>query len=264
MKERIRNFDLRQIADSGQCFRMKMTDEDHAVVVAKERVLEIRHVTDDLFEFDCPASDFDDIWRPYFDLDTDYQAFINSIPKEDEFLLKAARESSGIRILRQDPFEMLISFIISQRKSIPAIRSSVEKLCRMCGNEIRDGFYSFPDPKALSQLSDVDLASCSLGYRTEYVRDAALSVYSGDAELKNLGTLSDEELFEALTALKGVGRKVANCVMLFGFHRIGAFPVDVWMQRVMDEHYDGRFPVEMYDGFAGVMQQYLFYYRRNQ
>ncbi len=264
MIKEIRNFNLRQIADSGQCFRMKMTDEEHAVVVAMGRVMEVRHVKDDSFEFDCSAADFNDVWSPYFDLDTDYGVFIKSIPGDDAFLLKAATESSGIRILRQDPFEMLITFIISQRKSIPAIRTSVEKLCRMCGNEIRDGFYSFPDAKALAQLSDVDLASCSLGYRTEYVRNAAQSVFRGDTDPDILASLSDEELFEALTSLKGVGKKVANCVMLFGFHRIGAFPVDVWMQRVIDEQYGGHFPLERYDGFAGVMQQYLFYYRRNK
>ena len=264
MTKKIKNFDLKQIAESGQCFRMKMTDESHAVVIAKDRVLEIRQTGGDTFEFDCSEAEFNDIWVSYFDLDTDYGAFIAGIPKEDEFLLKAARKSAGIRILRQDPFEMLISFIISQRKSIPAIRTSVERLCRLCGNEIRDGFYSFPEPKALSQLSEVDLSSCALGYRTEYVREAASSVYRGDTDPEKLAKLSDDELFEALTALKGVGKKVANCVMLFGFHRIGAFPVDVWMQRVMDEHYGGRFPVERYEGFAGVMQQYLFFYRRNQ
>lgn len=264
MIKKIRNFDLKMIADSGQCFRMKMTDKDHAVVIAKDRVLEIRAVKPGVFEFDCSETEFNDIWNSYFDLDTDYDAFIAAVPKEDGFLKKAAEFGSGIRILRQDPFETLISFIISQRKSIPAISASIGKLCRMCGNEIREGFYSFPEPKALSQLSDIDLAQCSLGYRAEYVREAAKSVYRGDTDLNMLQTLSDEDLFEALTSLKGVGKKVANCVMLFGFHRIGAFPVDVWMQKVIDEHYDGHFPVERYEGYAGVMQQYLFYRIRNE
>ena len=243
---------------------MKMTDEDHAVNIAMGKVLEIRHIGSDTFEFDCSEEEFNDIWSSYYDLETDYDSFIRSIKEEDTFLKNAASASSGIRILRQDPFEMLISFIISQRKSIPAIRSSVEKLCRLCGNEIRDGIYSFPEPKSLSQLSDVDLASCSLGYRAGYVREAALSVYRGDLNMEKLATLSDEDLFEALVSVRGVGKKVANCVMLFGFHRINAFPVDVWMQRVADEHYGGRFPVESYEGYAGVMQQYMFFYRRGR
>ncbi len=239
-----------------------MTDDDHAVNIAKNRLLEIRHVAGDEFEFDCSESEFNDIWVDYFDLKTDYGSFISSIPKDDSFLRKASDYGSGIRILKQEPFETVITFIISQRKSIPAIRTSVEKICRLCGNEIRDGFYSFPDAKALSEVSDKDLAECSLGYRMDYVRSAAQSVYHGLVDLEKLKCLSDEDLFQELSSLRGVGKKVANCVMLFAYHRIGAFPVDVWMERVIEEEYGGHFPLERYEGYAGIMQQYMFYYRR--
>ncbi len=263
MEKKIRNFDLRQIAESGQCFRMTMTADDTAVNIAKGRVLRIRQTGDERFDFDCSEDEFNHVWKDYFDLDTDYGAFIRSIPEDDLFLGRAAKEGSGIRILRQEPFETLITFIISQRKSIPAIKTSVEKLCRLCGDRIGDGIYSFPEAKAVSNLSDRELSDCSLGYRSEYVRQAAESVYRKDTEPEKLKDLSDEELFEELTGLRGVGKKVANCVMLFGFYRIGAFPVDVWMERVINEYYDGHFPLERYEGYAGVMQQYMFYYRRN-
>lgn len=263
MIRHIDNFDLRQIADSGQCFRMKMADEDHAVIVAHGRVLEVRHIKDNAFEFDCMESDFNDIWSEYFDLDTDYGRFTGSIPESDRFLSAAASYGSGIRILKQDKFETLITFIISQRKNIPAIKASVEKLAFLCGDEISKGIFAFPSSKAIAELSDEDLRRCSLGYRAEYVRRAAVSVYHGDISLDNLCKLSDDDLFKSLTDFYGVGAKVANCVMLFAYHRIDAFPVDVWISRVIGEKYGGSFPLENYSGFAGVIQQYMFYYGRS-
>ena len=261
MVEKIKNFDLKQIEESGQCFRMKMTDDNHAVNVAKGRILEIRRITDDTFEFDCSGEEFNNIWYDYFDFGTDYESFISSVPEDDVFLKKAVRAGKGIRILKQDPFETLITFIISQRKSIPAIKTSVEKLCRICGNEITDGIYAFPDAKAIAELSEEDLGSCSLGYRAEYVRNAAMMVHRGELDLSVINNLSDEELLQRLKTVRGVGDKVANCVMLFAYHRIAAFPVDVWIKRMVDTYYNGRFPVERYPGYAGIMQQYMFYYR---
>jgi len=258
----LKNFDLKQIEESGQCFRMKMTDDDHAVIVAGGKILEIRHITDDMFEFDCSEEEFNNIWYGYFDLGTDYEAFISTIPKKDVFLQKAAQAGRGIRILRQEPFETLITFIISQRKSIPAIKTGVERLCSICGNLITDGIYAFPDPKAVAELSESDLSSCALGYRAPYVRNAAEMVYRGGFDLSAVSELEDEALLEKLKTLKGVGDKVANCVMLFAYHRIGAFPVDVWISRMVEEHYKGHFPLERYEGYAGVMQQYMFYYRK--
>lgn len=264
IRKNLRNFDLAQIADSGQCFRMKMTDSEHAVVVAHGRILELRHISDNEFEFDCSDEDFKNIWNDYFDLDTDYSRFIAAIPADDTFLTEAAAFGSGIRILQQDPFETLITFIISQRKNIPAIKASVEKLAYLCGDEIADGIYAFPSPKAIADLSDEDLKRCSLGYRAEYVRRAASLVYHGDVVLSDLCKLSDSELFDVLMTFYGVGKKVANCVLLFAYHRIGSFPVDVWIQRVTDEKYAGCFPLDLYKGFAGVIQQYMFFYGRSR
>ena len=262
MIQNLKNFDLKQIEESGQCFRMKMTDDSHAVVVARGKILEIRHVTGDTFEFDCSGEDFDNIWYDYFDLGTDYEAFISTIPKKDLFLQKAAQAGRGIRILRQDPFETLITFIISQRKSIPAIKTSVERLCRICGNLITDGIYAFPEAGALADLSESDLSSCALGYRAPYVRNAAEMVCRGGFDLSAASQLEDKALLERLKTLKGVGDKVANCVMLFAYHRTGAFPVDVWISRIVDEYYQGHFPLDRYEGYAGIMQQYMFYYRK--
>ncbi len=260
----IENFDLKQIAESGQCFRMNMSDDKTAQLTAFGRVLQITDRGGGDFGFSCREEEFDEIWSGYFDLETDYGRIIASIDPGDRFLVRAAGCGSGIRILRQDPFETLISFIISQRKNIPAIKSSVEKLCRTCGEKITDEIHAFPSAKAIFSLSDKELSECSLGYRTSYVREAAERVALGQTDLYSLSDLGDGELFEELTAFKGVGKKVANCVMLFAYHRIASFPRDVWIGRIEEEYYNGTFPESRYDGYAGVLQQYMFYSVRNR
>ncbi|MBO5551693.1 MAG: DNA-3-methyladenine glycosylase 2 family protein [Lachnospiraceae bacterium] len=260
---RIENFDLNQIAESGQCFRMQIQGPDRARVVARGRVLEIEKKDKMDYSFSCTEDEFNDIWRTYFDLETDYGHFTDSIDPEDEFLRKAASYGSGIRILRQEPFETLISFIISQRKNIPAIRSSVEKLSRLCGDRIGDDIYAFPEASAIAGLSEKELGECSLGYRAPYVREAARQAACGELDLDGWESLPDDELFKNLMSVYGVGKKIANCVMLFAYHRIAAFPVDVWIKRIEDQYYGGTFPVSKYPGYAGVLQQYMFAFIRN-
>ncbi len=219
------------------------------------------------YEFSCSPEEFFSLWHDYFDLGTDYDYFRSKVPSNDSFLQEAIKVGGGIRILKQDPWEMLITFIISQRKNIPAIIKAVETLSQLCGTPIKssDGqilAYGFPSPEALSRLSLEDLTACSLGYRAKYIYQATRAVVSGEFSLEAGREMSDEQLKTHLLKVTGVGEKVANCVMLFGFYRIGAFPVDVWIDRVISNEYNGNFPLELYQGFAGVIQQYMFYYGR--
>ena len=253
---KLKNFSLKQIADSGQVFRFTEISDGVFDVRSLDKRLIIKNGEEII----------DPYWKNYFDLDTDYSRFIKAVPKEDDYLTRAARFSEGVRILNQDPWEMLISFIISQRKSIPAIRTSIEKLCEKFGTLKKDKngeWYAFPTPAQLAEASMDDILACSVGYRAEYISLAANAALRKEIDLEACKSLSDEGLKEELLRLKGVGEKVANCVMLFGFHRIGAFPVDVWIKRVLDEHYDGEFPMEKYEGFAGIMQQYMFFYAKS-
>lgn len=252
------DFDIEKIADSGQCFRMNKED-DHYLCIAGDKVLRVYGN-----KLDCSKKEYDSFWKNYFDLNTDYSVFRNAIPKNDKYLRNAASFGKGIRILRQDPWEMLISFIISQRKSIPAIKTSIESICKLCGNAIAGerSLKSFPTAKSLAKLTEDELKTCSLGYRASYVKAAAELVSSGRIDLEALNCLSDEDLMAELVKLYGVGVKVANCVSLFGYHRIGAFPIDVWIARVLEEEYPKGFPFKRYDGFAGVIQQYMFYAAR--
>jgi 8-oxoguanine DNA glycosylase len=254
--------DMEKIANSGQIFRMYKITEKRFELIAGQHLLDIETLGEGCYAFNCDQMEYDLFWRDYFDMDTDYSAFAKDIAGDDYFLQEAERYARGIRILHQDPFEMLITFIISQRKSIPAIRTSVEKLCMYLGREIENGKYAFPTPEAIAFADEGKLSNCSLGYRQEYIQKTAQMVVNGEIDLQSIGELSDRELVEELKRCSGVGTKVANCVALFGYHRIDAFPVDVWIQKVIDRYYNGKFPIERYCGYAGVIQQYMFYYGR--
>lgn len=265
--------DMKKIADSGQIFRFNVYDDEFSLV-AGDKLLFIKEDKNG-YILSCSEKEFNEFWLDYFDLRLDYGDFEKNIPETDVFLKDAAKYSYGIRILNQDKWEMLISFIISQRKSIPAIKSSIEKLAKVYGKKIDmkipefiknidadTEFYTFPTPKELANADIEALNACSLGYRSPYIEASAKAVYRKDIDLNAIDSLDDEELLKALMSLKGVGIKVANCVALFGYHRIAAFPIDVWIKRMIDEHYDGEFPLELYKGYAGVIQQYIFYYGR--
>lgn len=262
--------DMRKIADSGQIFRFNKIDDGTYELIARDRYLKIKEcgkislsgIECKEYELECLEEEFKEFWEDYFDLKTDYDVFGRNIPKEDKFLNEAREYSRGVRILKQDKWEMLISFIISQRKSIPAIKSSIEKLCEKYGKKLDNGKFAFPSPKSLAEASIEDLNACSLGYRSPYIKEVATKVAEGTCNLEELALLSDAELLKELMNLKGVGIKVASCVALFAYYRIAAFPVDVWIQKMIDKHYAGKFPLERYKGYAGVIQQYIFFYGR--
>jgi len=260
--------DMRKIADSGQVFRFNKTDDGSYDLIANNKHLRIQKLIDNkdinTYELDCSEEDYNKIWKDYFDIDTDYSIYIDDLDENDVYLQKACEYSKGIRILRQDKWEMLVSFIISQRKSIPAIKSSIEKMAVNLGEEIDDRIYAFPKPQEILSADDTVLETCGLGYRLPYIRAAARDVIENGVDLYDSDNLSDEELLEKLKEFKGVGVKVANCVLLFGYHRIGAFPIDVWVEKILNNHYDGTFPMERYKEYAGVLQQYMFFYEREK
>ena len=233
---------------------MKELSPDSFSFVTKKNRMTMTRLEDESYEVSCSEKEWHDIWHHYFDLDTCYKDIRASIPQADSFLASSAKIGKGIRILNQDKFEMLISFIISQRKSIPAIKTSVERLCSLYGE---DGF--FPTPDALSKAGFEDLSSCGLGYRVPYIMEASKRVARGDVDLDVLDKLSDEELFNELKSFKGVGDKVANCVALFAYHRVGRAPIDTWIKKIIDTEYKGVDPFSSYGKYAGIMQQYMFY-----
>lgn len=267
------NFNIGQIAASGQCFRMNQIEEGNNLkfsLVAYGKYLELTQTSEDTVELSCSEEEFYQIWEEYFDLNYDYGRIIKDLEDgEDQFLKKAAAYGKGIRILKQEPFEALISFIISQNKNIPAIKSCIEDICKHYGqSKYRlEGenlpYYTFPDALTLARASKEELRSLKTGYRDEYIIQAATLVSSGELMLNDLKMASFEEAVTALRRVHGIGSKVANCVSLYGLHHIDGFPIDVWILRVLKEVYSNNFRKEKYQGYAGIIQQYMFYYIRH-
>lgn len=263
------DLDLDRIINSGQCFRPAKTGErtfmfvtgQHRVTITDETPGKTGDKDPDsatVLSASCSQKEWDEVWHPYFDLDTNYRQIRKSIPKEDAYLTEAAASGAGIRILRQDRFETLISFIISQRKSIPAIRTAVERLTELFGE---DGY--FPRPENMLGADHEKLSSCGLGYRCPYISSAVSRIATGEVDLDELSDLSDEELVKELKSFAGVGDKVANCVALFAYHRTGRAPVDTWIARIINERYNGCDPFGQYGSVAGIMQQYMFYHAQS-
>ena len=259
------DFSIRKIAESGQCFRIREAAPGVFALQAKGRYLEIHEEEDGDFTFSCTPEEFEREWYTYFDLAVDYRSYTDIVPASDHYMKEAVFFSQGMKILRQDPWEMLVSFLISQNKNIPGIAGCVEKLCAAFGEPFMTEAglrYAFPVPDAIARGSDEGLCACSLGYRASYIKSAAEMVAGGILNLASLQNEDDRTLSEALLTVPGVGPKVAACVMLFGFHRLDAFPKDVWIKRIIENEYGGAFPESSYPGSVGVLQQYLFYYAR--
>lgn len=252
--------DIAATLDCGQCFRFSVEPDGSVSGIAFGKNLRLSQTETEILFYDTSVQEFEKIWKPFFDLDTDY-AVIKQCLSQDETLREAIRYSPGIRILRQDSFEALVSFIISQNNNIPRIKGCIDRLCRRFGEPVGEDVYTFPTPEALASASLEDYAGLSLGYRDRYVWECSRAVASGELNLHTVASMPLMEARDTLLSLKGVGVKVAECALLFGFHQMGAFPVDTWMKKALSRFYPKGFP-ELFAGVAGLAQQYLFHYIR--
>ena len=207
-------------------------------------------------------AEFEEIWRRYFDLDRDYSAVCERL-KADEYMRAAVTEFPGIRILRQEPWEALCSFIISQNNNIPRIKGIIDRLCRLLGEPLGGEDYAFPTPEAVAAAGVEGLAPIRAGFRAKYIIDAAQKVSRGEIDFDRIAAEGLDYGREELIKIKGVGAKVAECTLLYGFGKVDAFPVDVWVRRIMQELYPNGLP-ECAEGVRGIAQQYLFHWRRSK
>lgn len=257
------NFDLSQICQSGQCFRMTKEKDNTYSVIAGERYLEVEQ-QGNICIFHCDESEFENFWKDYFDLDGDYKTYMAKVAAADFYLKDAVAFGSGIRILRQDLWEMIVSFLISQQNNIARIRKCIQALCKRYGDEKVNAkgkvYYTFPQPEILAGLAEDALMECGLGYRSKYVVRSAGSIASGEVNLDALRKMTYFEARAILLMLYGVGEKVADCICLFALHHLQAFPVDTHIKQALDGHYPQDFPNSLYEGYQGVIQQYIFYY----
>ena len=245
--------------DCGQAFRWKETENGMWEGIAYGKFLQVKQENTTATFFNTSEETFDSVWSKYFDLDRDYKKIVESYTEEN--LVTACKTHSGIRILKQDEWEAICSFIISANNNIPRIKGIIERLCENFGEKI-DGGYTFPSPEKLASLEVEDLAVIRSGFRAKYIIDAARKISSGDVDLEKVKTMDFESAKAELLKIKGVGEKVAQCSLLYGFGRMEAFPVDVWVKRILQELYPDGLP-ECITGTEGIAQQYLFHWRRN-
>lgn len=261
----VTELDINQIFDCGQCFRFDPDPDGGISGVAFGKFIRFTQPDrETLCVHGATAGEFNAIWAPFLDLERDYGAYARQF-STDPTLSAAAKIAGGIRILRQDPWETLCSFIISQNNNIPRIKGLVARLSETYGDPIetpRGRVYSFPGAQALAAVSEEDIFALKTGFRAKYICDAARRVATGDVSLEAVAGMPTPEAEKELCRIKGVGPKVAACTLLFGFGRGDAFPVDVWVRRVLDEYYPDGLDVAALGDSAGIAQQYLFYYRR--
>ena len=258
------DFDAAKIFGCGQCFRWDADADGAYTGVAMGRVARVRQEGGSVF-ISGAAEDFETIWRSYFDLDRDYAAIREQLCIDD-FMRRATDFGAGIRILRQDSWEALCSFIISQCNNIPRIKKIIASLCGLFGDriEFRGGeYFSFPAAERLASLREEELDPVRCGYRAAYIVGAAKAVSGGAPDLDALARADAVAARAGLKKLRGVGDKVADCAMLYGLHMLDSFPLDVWMKRAVGRFYGPGFDPQVFSPYAGVAQQSMFYYIRS-
>ncbi len=270
----IKDFDPVHIFECGQSFRWNY-DGTGYVGVVQDKVVRIIYNDGTLHIENTTLDDYHNLWHHYLDLGRDYGLIKKQFLK-DPVLKEAVVHGYGVRILNQDPWETLISFIISANNNIGRIKNIIERLCEKHGEPIiwdTKIFYAFPEPEKLANASLEDLKLCGCGYRADYIKETAASILSGRVLIHGLKDMSYDKARDMLLTLKGVGPKVADCILLFGLEKAEAFPVDVWVKRIMEYFYaDSPIPIkdikkiaeEKFGLYAGIAQQYLFYYAREK
>lgn len=273
--EGVSDFDPKHIFECGQCFRWKAQDDGSYTGVAKGRVINVSREGDKVYLKNTNLEDFNKIWKEYFDLDTDYTQIKSELRKMDKYLEKATEFGWGIRLLKQDPWEMIISFIISSNNRIPMIQKAIANLSREYGTYIGeyDGmdYYDFPTPEQLNKASVEEIRACSTGFRDKYIKSTTESVINNNDDVYEYFKLDTEDCRKELMKFNGIGPKVCDCIALFGMQKYDTFPVDVWVKRVMQEFYVEddmslpkirKYAIDKFGKLSGFAQQYLFYYAR--
>lgn len=265
------DFDPRHIFDCGQCFRFYETGKDEYTGVANGHAVKVSRCGDSIIFKNTDLETFNSVWYDYFDLGNEYKVIKNSL-RGEECMNLAIDEGFGIRILKQDLFETIISFIISQSNNIPRIKKIIETLCTSFGEEISycgNTYYTFPTPEAI--LSG-DISVLHAGYRDKYILDACRTVLDNPGFLEELRCADTSAAKKMLMSMNGVGNKVSDCILLFGLGKTDSFPVDVWMKRIMEQLYFKKtcsiqeisdYASKKFGKYSGYAQQYLFFYALN-
>lgn len=273
--EGLSDFEPKHVFDCGQCFRWLRQEDGSYTGVVQGKVINVKKENDLIILDNTNKEEFENIWFDYFDLGRNYTEIKNKLKVMDEYLDKATEFGEGIRILQQDGWEMLISFIISANNRIPMIQRAINNLSERYGKYIGEyngkKYYAFPTPEDLKNVSVEEIRACQTGFRDKYIKSVVDYVNDNKEDVLSYRKLNTDECVKELVKFNGVGPKVADCIALFGMQKYDTFPVDVWVKRVMEEFYveDNlslpkirKFALEKFGDLSGFAQQYLFYYAR--
>lgn len=258
-------FDIEKTFDCGQCFRWDKDDDNNFIGIVKNKVIKAVQNQNNIEFFGINEDEYNDFFCHYIDMDRDYEKINNSF-MDDKILPKAMEYSKGIRLLNQDVFETIVSFIISQNNNIPRIKKIINSFCMNFGKKVTfegKDYYLFPDIEDIKDITLEDLSSIKSGFRAKYILDAINKISSGEVDIYNLKNLSYENAKNELMKIKGIGDKVSDCVLLFSCEFVDAFPKDVWIKRILKEFYnDENIDKDYFHGYGGIAQQYLFHFAR--
>ena len=273
------SFQLVHTFECGQCFRWNKMDDESYIGVVRNNVIKVKKINKDLLFISIGEDNLEELCNDYFDLNRDYKQIKKNLSEIDTHMKTSIEYGEGIRILNQDLWETLISFIISANNNIPRIKGIIERISKSYGNKIEwEGkeYYTFPTPESLGKAKVCDLRSLGLGFRDKRVYETTRMVIEKQVDLDKLKKETDKNIIkEILLKFPGVGEKVADCIMLFSLRQFSVFPVDVWVRRVMNELYLNEedetkvnkdkirdLASKKYGNLAGIAQQYLFYWKR--
>lgn len=273
--DNIINFNIAQILDSGQCFRYEEININEYLIIAYNKILRVKQVESRFILFNIDEKEYLEIWKEYFSLDNKYDKIINELKNKDDVIKNAIEYANGIRILRQDLWEIIITFIISQNNNIKRIKQNVNTLSINYGKKIGEynnkEYYSFPTIDELKDVTEDELRKHKLGFRAKYIKDAIDKIVSKEIEINNLYSMDTENAKNELLKIKGIGNKVADCILLFGLHKYDVFPTDTWINKIMIKEYIKKevkieevtaFAIKYFGEYASYAQQYLFHYAR--
>lgn len=255
------DFDLEKTFECGQCFRWNKQIDGSYTGVVNNKVVHIHKINDEIILKGTSIEDFNDLLENYFDLKTNYSN-INKAICDMPFIGDACKYSAGIKILKQDPWEVLISFIISQNNNIPRIKNIINSFCKKFGKKIYGEYFTFPAVEDLKNITLNDLCELKCGFRDKYIIDAIEKIINREVILNDLYFMDVQEARERLMKIKGVGKKVADCTLLYGFSKMNCFPVDVWIKKVITKFFENGLP-PIKKEYMGIVQQYIFYYVRS-
>lgn len=270
---KVKCFNLKYTLECGQCFRWKRVEEgkERYIGVIKDRVIDIEQINNRLIIYSDKEDGLEKVVKEYFDLEKDYSLLEQKISLIDDNIKESVKNTSGIRILNQDLFETIISYIISANNNIKRISRSVDKISEMYGQEVKydnKSYYLFPTLEQLSKATVEDLLSCSVGFRAKYIKNTVKEIMEDNNILNNLPNMTTQKAREMLLGFMGVGPKVSDCILLFSLKKSEVFPIDVWVKRVMEKLYFkqnvtmkqiSKYAEENFGKDAGIIQQHLFY-----